>query len=211
MILSLPGEKKDRNIIPLMGPVEAAQCGAFQELQLASSTICHHVFFPKLPDRVLQHSNLLDPSLLCDQFCSISCSSPGNWFFGAHSIFRTFMFWICYRHLTSQSFLHLVWNVPILFSTVLVSFQVLYSNYKTGRTRLFKTETLVFLLIPVAFRMLANLLKDTSIIGFLLLMSVVPYLHRLSDIGANSTFPFFDCQIDFTLAVWLQHFAILII
>lgn len=94
--------------------------------------------------------------------------------FLAHSIFRTFMFWICYRHLTSQSFYHLVWNVPILFFFVLVSFQVLYSNYKTGRTRLFKTETLVFLLIPVAFRMLANLLKDTSIIGFLLLMSVVP-------------------------------------
>lgn len=105
MILSLPGVKQKTETSFLQcGRSKAAQRGAFQELQPASSTICHHVFFLKLPDRGLQHSNLLDPSLLCDQSCSISCSSPCNWFFLAHSIFRTFMFWICYRHLTSKSF-----------------------------------------------------------------------------------------------------------
>lgn len=84
MILSLPGVKQKTETSFLQwGRSKAAQRGAFQELQPASSTICHHVFFPKLPERGLQHSNLLDPSisLLCDQSCSISCSSPCNWFF----------------------------------------------------------------------------------------------------------------------------------
>lgn len=142
MLLSLPGVKpKTETSFLQWGRSEAAQREAFQELQPASSTIYHHGFFPKLPDRGLQLSNRLDPSLFCDQSCSISCSSPCNWIFLAHSIFRTFMFWIYYRHLTSQSFYHLVWNIPFLFSFVLVSFQVLYSNYKKGRTWLFKTET----------------------------------------------------------------------
>lgn len=82
MILSLPGVKpKTETSFLQWGRSEAAQREAFQELQPASSTIYHHGFFPKLPDRGLQLSNRLDPSLFCDQSCSISCSSPCNWFF----------------------------------------------------------------------------------------------------------------------------------
>lgn len=142
MILSLPGVKpKTETSFLQWGRSEAAQREAFQELQPASSTIYHHGFFPKLPDRGLQLSNRLDPSLFCDQSCSISCSSPCNWFFfGPFHLQNVYVLDILPPpDLTILLPLGLKYTISLFLC--LGEFPSFIFKLQKGRTWLFKTET----------------------------------------------------------------------
>lgn len=67
----------------------------------------------------------------------------------------------------------LVLKVSMLFSSVLVSFQVSHPCSNMDKTRLLKRETLVFLPISMAFPMLSSLLKDVPAIAILFLVSAM--------------------------------------